>query len=140
VGNSLPASLGAALALKGSGKICVGIQPDGDFLFNPSTLWTAAHYEIPLLMVLFNNRSYYNDEEHQGVMAIHRGRPVENKTIGIRIEKPEVDFVQIASAYSVRGFGPVTEPNDINRILKEAVSYVKEKAQPAVVDVVTQNR
>ncbi|MBI3064464.1 MAG: thiamine pyrophosphate-binding protein [Deltaproteobacteria bacterium] len=140
VGNSLPASLGAALALKGSGKLCVGIQPDGDFLFNPSTLWTAAHYEIPLLMVLFNNRSYYNDEEHQGVMAVHRGRPVENKTIGIRIEKPEVDFVQIARGYSVRAFGPVTEPNDLNRILKEAVSYVKEKAQPAVVDVVTQNR
>jgi thiamine pyrophosphate-dependent acetolactate synthase large subunit-like protein len=140
VGNSLPASLGAALALKGSGKICVGIQPDGDFLFNPSTLWTAAHYEIPLLMVLFNNRSYYNDEEHQGVMAVHRGRPVENKTIGIRIERPEVDFVHIARGYSVRGFGPVTEPGDLNRILKEAVSYVKEKAQPAVVDVVTQNR
>jgi benzoylformate decarboxylase/acetolactate synthase-1/2/3 large subunit len=91
-------------------------------------------------MVLFNNRSYYNDEEHQGVMAIHRGRPVENKTIGIRIEKPDVDFVHIARGYSVRGFGPVTEPNDLNRILKEAVSYVKEKAQPAVVDVVTQNR
>ena len=140
VGNSLPASLGAALAAKGSGKFCVGIQPDGDFLFNPSTLWTAAHYEIPLLMVLFNNRSYYNDEEHQGVMATRRGRPIENKTIGIRIERPEVDFVQIAQGYSVRGFGPVTEPGDLNQTLREAVRYVKEQGQPAVIDVVTQNR
>jgi acetolactate synthase-1/2/3 large subunit len=140
VGNSLPASLGAALALKGSGAICVGIQPDGDFLFNPSCLWTAAHYEIPLLMILFNNRSYYNDEEHQRVMALHRGRPVENKTIGIRIEKPEIEFVHIARGYSVRGFGPVTEPQELYGTLKEAVNYINEKGQPAVVDVVTQNR
>ncbi len=140
VGNSLPASLGAALALKGSGEICVGIQPDGDFLFNPSALWTAAHYEIPLLMILFNNRSYYNDEEHQRVMALHRGRPVENKAIGIRIEKPEVEFVHLARGYSVRAFGPVMEPEELKGTLKEAVDYVKEKGQPAVVDVVTQNR
>jgi acetolactate synthase-1/2/3 large subunit len=140
VGISLPASVGAALALKGSGKLCVGIQPDGDFLFNPSTLWTAAHYEIPLLMILFNNRSYYNDEEHQRVMATHRGRPVENHTIGIRIEKPEVDFVQVARGYSVRGFGPVIEPGTLNQTLRDAIRYMKENSRPAVVDVVMQNR
>jgi acetolactate synthase-1/2/3 large subunit len=73
-------------------------------------------------------------------MALHRGRPVENKTIGIRIEKPEIEFVHIARGYSVRGFGPVTEPQELYGTLKEAVNYINEKGQPAVVDVVTQNR
>ncbi|MBI4528031.1 MAG: thiamine pyrophosphate-binding protein [Deltaproteobacteria bacterium] len=140
VGNGLPGSLGAALALKRSNKLCVGIQPDGDFLFNPSALWTAAHYEIPLLMIVFNNRSYYNDEEHQAVMARRRGRPVENKTIGIRLDKPAVNFARLAETYEVRGFGPVTQPSALRQALREGADYVKEKRLPAVVDVVMQNR
>ena len=140
VGGALPTAIGAALAFKGSGKICVGFQSDGDFLFGPSALWTAAHYEIPLLMIVFNNRSYYNDEEHQRIMAVERKRPVENHTIGIRLEKPNVNFARLAEAYDVRGFGPVTKPGALGRVLTEAVRYVKNKGRPAVVDVVTQNR
>jgi thiamine pyrophosphate-dependent acetolactate synthase large subunit-like protein len=140
VGAALPSSLGAALAFKGSGKICVGFQSDGDFLFGPSALWTAAHYEIPLLMIVFNNRSYYNDQEHQRIVAVERGRPVRNHTIGIRLENPNVSFARLAEAYEVRGFGPVNKPGGLGRVLREAVRYVKDKGRPAVVDVVTQNR
>lgn len=140
VGVALPASIGSALALKGTGKLCVGIQPDGDFLFNPGALWTAAHYEIPLLMIVFNNRSYYNDEEHQRTVAIARRRPVENRTIGIRLEGPNVNFARLAQAFEVRGFGPVYEPDQLRPELLEAIRHVKQKGQPAVVDVVMQNR
>ncbi len=140
VGVGLPSSLGAALAFKGSGKICVGFQPDGDFLFGPSALWTAAHYEIPLLMIVFNNRSYYNDQQHQKNVAIERKRPIENHTVGIRLERPNVNFARLAEAYEVRGFGPVTKPGELGQVLKEAVRYLKNNGQPAVVDVVTQNR
>lgn len=140
VGVGLPISLGAALALKGSGKICVGVQPDGDFLFNPSTLWTAVHHEIPLLMIVFNNRSYYNDEEHQRVVALDRGRPVENRHIGIRLDKPAVNFVKLAEAYEVQGFGPVTDPAELGKTLQMALRALKETGRPILVDVVTENR
>ena len=79
-------TLGAALAHKGSGKFCINIQPDGDLLFTVSSLWTAVHHQIQLLSIVCSNRSYFNDEEHQERIAIQRSRPVENKTIGIRIE------------------------------------------------------
>ena len=140
VGVGLPASLGAALALKGSGKLCVAVQPDGDFLFGPSALWTLAHHEIPLLIVLFNNRSYYNDEEHQRLVAIDRGRPVENRVIGIRLEKPNVNYARVAEGYGVRGIGPVTEPGELQGALRAAVRAIKETGQAVLVDVVTQNR
>ena len=91
-------------------------------------------------MIVFNNRSYYNDEEHQRIMAVERKRPVKNHTIGIRLEKPNVNFARLAEAYEVRGFGPVTAPGALGGVLKEAVRYVKNQGQPAVVDVVTQNR
>ena len=139
LGYGLPASLGAALAHKGSGKFCVDLQPDGDLLFTVSALWTAVHHKIPLLIIVCSNRSYFNDEEHQERMAIARGRPVENKTIGIRIEDPNVDFGTMARTYGAWGAGPITEPKDLNKVLGEAVKVVKE-GRPALVDVVCQMR
>jgi len=139
LGYGLPASLGAALAHKGSGKFCVDLQPDGCLLFTVSSLWTAVHHKIPLLIVVCSNRSYYNDEEHQERIAEVRGRPVENKTIGIRIEEPEVDFGAMARTYGCWGAGPITEPKDLIKTLREAVKVVKE-GKPALVDVVCQMR
>jgi acetolactate synthase I/II/III large subunit len=139
LGYGLPASLGAALAHKGSGKVCVDIQPDGDLLFTVSALWTAVHHKIPLLIVVCSNRSYFNDEEHQERIALVRKRPVENKTIGIRIEDPNVDFGAMARTYGCWGAGPITEPKDLIKTFREAVKVVKE-GKPALVDVVCQMR
>lgn len=140
LGYGLPASLGASLALKDSGKLCVDLQPDGDSLFTISGLWTAAHHKIPLLIVVCSNRSYYNDEEHQERMAKLRGRPVENKTIGIRIEDPAVDFAAMAKAYGIWATSPVTEPRDLQKALRDGLKIVKEEGKTALVDVVCQMR
>jgi thiamine pyrophosphate-dependent acetolactate synthase large subunit-like protein len=112
---------------------------DGDFLMTSNALWTAAKYEIPLLVVVLNNRSYYNDEEHQERMAKWRQRPVENKGIGIRIEEPAPDLAAIARALGVEGFGPVTEPEQLGAVLDKAIGIVQE-GKPAVVDVIAQPR
>jgi thiamine pyrophosphate-dependent acetolactate synthase large subunit-like protein len=139
VGYGLPSSIGAALGHKGSGRLCVSILGDGDFLMTSNALWTAAKYQIPLLVVVLNNRSYYNDEEHQERMARWRERPVENKGIGIRIEDPAPDLAAIARALSVAGFGPITEPDQLGGVLDKAIEIV-ENGKPAVVDVITQPR
>jgi thiamine pyrophosphate-dependent acetolactate synthase large subunit-like protein len=112
---------------------------DGDFLMTSNALWTAAKYQIPLLVVVLNNRSYYNDEEHQERMARARQRPLENKGIGIRIEDPAPDLATIARALHVDGFGPVTEPDQLGATLDKAIAVV-ESGKPAVVDVITQPR
>ena len=139
VGYGLPSSIGAALGHKGSGRLCVAILGDGDFLMTSNALWTAAKYQIPLLVVVLNNRSYYNDEEHQERMARWRQRPVENKGIGIRIEDPAPDLAAIARALSVDGFGPITEPDQLGPALDKAIEIVGD-GKPAVVDVITQPR
>ena len=59
----------AALALKGSGRVPVAVMGDGDFLMGVTALWTAVHYRIPGLMVIANNRSFFNDEMHQERVA-----------------------------------------------------------------------
>jgi thiamine pyrophosphate-dependent acetolactate synthase large subunit-like protein len=139
VGYGLPSSIGSALGFKDSGRLCVSIVGDGDFLMTSNALWTAAKYQIPLLVVVLNNRSYYNDEEHQERMARWRDRPVANKGIGIRIEEPAPDLAAIARALHVDGFGPIAEPDQLGPTLDKAIAIV-ESGKPAVVDVITQPR
>ena len=139
VGYGLPSSIGAALGHKESGRLCVSIIGDGDFLMTSNALWTAAKYQIPLLVLVMNNRSYYNDEEHQERMAKWRQRPVENKGIGIRIEDPAPDLAAISRALSVEAFGPITEPAQLGSTLDKAIALV-EQGKPVVVDIITQPR
>ena len=102
-------SVGAALALKGSGRLPVSICGDGDFLMGVTALWTAAHYRIPLLLVVANNRSFYNDEVHQERVARMRNRPVENKWIGQRMTDPDIDLAALARAQGALGIGPIDD-------------------------------
>ena len=139
VGYGLPSSVGAALGFKGSGRLCINVLGDGDFFMTSNALWVAAKYKIPLLTIIFNNHSYYNDEEHQERMAVRRDRPVGNKGIGIRIEDPDPDFAALARSLSVEGFGPVTDPDKLGATLDEAIKVV-QSGRPAVVDVSTQVR
>ena len=136
VGYSLPSAIGAALGHLGDGRLCVNLQGDGDFLMTSNALWTAAHHRIPLLTVILNNHSYYNDEEHQERMAVRRDRPVENKGIGIRIEDPQPDLGGIARALGVAGFGPVDAPGELRETIEEAIQVV-ESGEPAVIDITT---
>jgi thiamine pyrophosphate-dependent acetolactate synthase large subunit-like protein len=131
------ASVGASLPYRGTGTVCVNLQRDGELLYTTSALWTAANVEVPLLTVMTNNRTYYNDEEHQEKIAIARGRPPENKVVGMRMEKPPVDFANLARSFGISGEGPITDADKISPALERAVKTVKE-GKPALVDVVIQ--
>lgn len=139
LGFGLPASIGAALAYKGSGRLCISIIGDGDFLMTNSALWTAANKRIPVLLIVYNNRSYYQDHGHQLFMAQSRERPEGNVGMGIEIGDPNVDFATLARSYGVDSFGPVEEPEKLGAVLDEAIKVV-QAGKPALVDVYTQPR
>jgi acetolactate synthase I/II/III large subunit len=134
------ASIGAALALKGSGKLAVAIQSDGDMLMTSSALWTAAKHRIPLLMVMHNNQSYYNSEEHGMEVAKFRNRPVENAPIGTHVDDPTVDFAKMAQSFGVNAEGAVRNPADLRPALERGLKFVKEKQLPYLVDVIAEPR
>jgi len=126
-------TVGAGLALKGSGRIAVGIVGDGDFLMGATALWTATHYGIPCLLVVANNRSFYNDELHQERVAKERGRPVENKWIGQRIAGPDIDLAMMARSQGAVGFS-VADIQQLRPVMREAMQTV-EGGKVCVVDV-----
>jgi thiamine pyrophosphate-dependent acetolactate synthase large subunit-like protein len=106
---------------------------DGDFLMGNTAVWTAAHYQIPCLMIVCNNRSFYNDELHQGRMAAHRGRPEENRWIGQHIAEPDIDIAAMARAQGALGIGPVTKPADVQPAIEQGIAAVRG-GQVCVID------
>ena len=139
VGYNLPASLGAALANKKHGRFTLAFGGDGDFMFAPGTLWTAAHHKIPMLYIVHNNRAYHQEYMYLTAMAARHGRGVDKMDIGTTIKDPNIDYATVARGMGVHGEGPITDPKDLAPALARAVAVVKN-GETAVVDVVTDPR
>jgi acetolactate synthase I/II/III large subunit len=132
-------SLGVALAHRDAGRLVVDLQPDGDLMFDAGALWVAAKHRIPLLVVMYNNRAYYNDWEHQIRMAKLRGTPLERAHIGMDMDDPAPDFAAMAKAMGWYAEGPIERPGEIASALGRAIERVKA-GQPALLDTITQKR
>jgi acetolactate synthase-1/2/3 large subunit len=132
-------SLGVALAHKGTGRLVVDIAPDGDLMFDAGALWVAAKHEIPMLVVMFNNRAYYNDWEHQIRMARVRGTPPERANIGMDMRGPAVDFAGLARSMGWYAEGPIEDGPELGPALRRAIRQVKD-GQPALIDSITRFR
>jgi benzoylformate decarboxylase/acetolactate synthase-1/2/3 large subunit len=139
-GTQIGISLGVALAHKGTGRLVVDLQPDGDLMFDAGALWVAVYYEIPLLVVMFNNRAYYNDWEHQERLARHRGTPVERAHIGMEIDRPAPDFAALATSFGWYAEGPIDDPEQVAAAVGRAAEHVLATGMPALVDVVCQKK
>jgi benzoylformate decarboxylase len=125
VGTGPGHTIGAALALKDSGRLTIGVIGDGDYLMGVNALWTAAHFEIPVMVVVADNRSYFNDEMHQERVAEMRSRPAENRWIGQRIDDPRIDLVAIARAQGFEAEAPVTTTEALAKALKHGAEIVR---------------
>lgn len=133
-------SLGVALAHRNTDRLVVDLQPDGDLLYDPGALWTAAAHRLPLLVVMYNNRAYYNDWNHQIDVARDRGRSLDRVDVGVGIIEPAPDFAAMARSLGWQAWGPVTDPDEIERTVRQAAELVLERRQPALVDVVCAHR
>ncbi len=136
-------SVGAALANRDLGRFSVSFQGDGDMMYAPGVLWTAAHHNIPMLMVMHNNRGYHQELMHVQRLSAFRNRVANNGKdlgpIGTSIMNPDIDYAKLAQSMGWWGKGPVKDPADLASTLREAVAAVKS-GQPALVDVWTQPR
>ena len=139
IGYGAPASVGGALANRKHGRLSVAIQTDGDMMYAPGVLWTAAHHKIPYLCVMNNNRAYHMELMHVQRMCNARNRGVDRGAIGSQLTDPNIDYAKLAQSMGVYAEGPITNPNDLGPALRRAIAVVK-RGEPALVDVVTQAR
>jgi thiamine pyrophosphate-dependent acetolactate synthase large subunit-like protein len=127
-------AVGAALALRGGDRLPVAVLGDGDYLMGLTALWTGVHYRVPVLIIVANNESFFNDELHQERMAHLRGRPVENRWIGVRMSDPAMDLAELARGQGAIGYGPVRTVDELAAAIRQAIADVRAGAV-AVIDV-----
>ena len=139
IGYGAPAAVGAALANRKHGRLTVNIQCDGDMMYAPGILWTAAHHRIPLLNIMHNNRGYHQEVMQVQIMANQHNRGVDRARIGTTIDDPPVDYAKLAQSMGMYGEGPVSDPKDLAAALLRGIEVVK-RGEPAMIDVVTQPR
>jgi acetolactate synthase-1/2/3 large subunit len=139
VGYGAPAAVGAALAHKKHGRLSVAIQNDGDLMYAPGILWTAAHHRVPLLSVMHNNRAYHQEVMHLVRMAARHQRGVSTAKIGTTLDDPFIDYAKLAQSMGVYAEGPISDPNALGPAIGRALAVVR-KGEPALLDVVTQPR
>jgi len=140
IGYGLPAAVGAAFAHREADRrLCVNIQNDGDSMYAPGALWTAAHHKVPMLTIMWNNRAYHQEIMHLQRMANWRQRGIENPHIGTTIWDPYINYAKLAEALGHVGIGPITDPKDLAGAIKRGLDAVK-MGEPVLIDVVTQPR
>ncbi|HEX4425275.1 MAG TPA: thiamine pyrophosphate-binding protein [Terriglobales bacterium] len=138
-GYGAPASVGAALANRKHGRLSVNIQTDGDLMYAPGILWTAAHHNIPILNIMHNNRAYHAEVLAVQRMANQNDRGIDRAGIGTVMDDPAIDFAKLAQSMGVYAEGPIANPRDVSGAIRRAIAVVK-RGEPALVDVVTQAR
>jgi acetolactate synthase-1/2/3 large subunit len=139
VGYYAPASVGAALANKKHGRISVSLQPDGDLMVAPGALWTAAKYQVPLLIVMQNNRAYHQEVMWFQRAALQRKRSLELTQEGFGLDNPNIDFAKMAESMGVGSSGPISDPKELAAAIRRGIGVVK-RGEPYLIDVITQPR
>jgi acetolactate synthase I/II/III large subunit len=139
IGYGAPSAVGAALANKKHGRLSVNIQCDGDLMYAPGVMWTAAHHRIPLLTIMHNNRAYHQEVMQVQIMADRHSRGVDRVKIGTAIDDPGIDYAKLAQGMGLYAEGPISDPKDLGPAIHRALDVVK-RGEPALVDVHTQPR
>ena len=139
LGYCIGACVGAALAAKHRERIVINIQTDGDLNYVPGSLWTAAHHQLPMLVVMHNNRAYHQELMYAQYLAGVRGRGGDRAHIGTTFRNPDISYAKLGEAYGVESEGPIEDPDELYAALARGVAAVKE-GRPYLVDVITQPR
>ena len=144
VGYGAGAAVGGALANRDiGGRFSISIQGDGDLMYAPGVLWTAAKHKIPLLSVMHNNRGYHQELMHVQRLSSFRNRVAslgnDLGPIGTSIMNPDIEYHKLAESMGWWAKGPIKDPDQLGPAVKEAVAAVKS-GQPALLNVWTQPR
>ncbi|MEM4855939.1 MAG: thiamine pyrophosphate-dependent enzyme, partial [Sulfolobales archaeon] len=111
MGFGLPAAIGAKIARPD--KVVINLDGDGSFLMTMNNLATAVDYNIPIITVVFDNRSLGLVRQVQELFF--RGR-----VVGVDFG-PSTDYVKLAESFGAVGYD-VTDYNDLRESLKKALN------------------
>jgi benzoylformate decarboxylase len=126
LGFGLPAVVGVKLALPQ--RPVVGLLGEGSAMYAIQGLWTAAHYDLPVVFVICNNAQYRILKS--GLLAFRSEPAKQGKFVGMDLVQPEIDFVALAKSLGVAA-ERVTKAQEVGPALKQALS----RHGPSLLDI-----
>jgi len=126
LGFGLPAAVGVKLALPH--RPVVGLVGEGSAMYAIQGLWTAAHYDLPVVFVICNNAQYRILKA--GLLAFRSEPAKQGKFIGMDLVQPEIDFVKLAESMGVAA-QRITKAQEVGPALRQALS----RRCPSLIDV-----
>ncbi len=99
IGVALPQAAGIQLAHPD--RPVVVLSGDGSAMYSAAALWTLAHYRLPVVAVIFNNRGYRILKQRTRAIGGHSAET--GDYVAMDIDAPAVDFMALAQAHGVAG-------------------------------------
>lgn len=134
LGWGIGAALGVKVARPDQQVVC--LVGDGALLFGQvEALWTAARYEIPVIIVVMNNRSYDNERNRiQNNSPLLSNQDTRDlwKDVSCYLGDPLVDFSGLARSFAIPA-ERATDPAGFRKALKRAIAVTRE-GRPYLID------
>lgn len=131
IGWGLPGALGVQLGAPG--KKVVAVSGDGSAAWSMQGLWTASRYHLPITFIITNNATYRQVKlVRKGILGDY---PLNEKHLGMELDEPVINFSELAQSMGVQGIRVDRSEN-----LASALSNALESDQPALVEVIVENR
>jgi acetolactate synthase I/II/III large subunit len=122
IGPGLPLGIGVAVA---TGRKTIVVNGDGGFMFHVGELSTAAQYQVPIVVIIFNDGGY-------GVLRGLQSNAFEGRFNGTELQTP--DFVQLAESMGVKGLHA-----DNADELEEQLAAAMEMTGPVLINLNVHN-
>jgi acetolactate synthase-1/2/3 large subunit len=135
LGTGLPKMVGIGLAAKERGGFAVGFNGDGDLFYVPTTIWTAVHHHIPVLVLVRDNGGYQGEGGHVTWTSEYRDRSTSKKAVATDIQNPWIDIAALARAQGAYAEGPIKDPNELGPAIARAFKVMKEQSTFALISV-----
>lgn len=131
LGWGVGASLGVKIARPDNQVVC--LVGDGTMLFGQlESLWSFSRYDVPVIIVVFNNRSY--DGPRNRMFNLSQHTQEKRKDIACYLGDPDVSFVGVAEGFGIKG-EVVSSPDQIKPAMKRAIQATKD-GKPYLIDAI----
>ena len=131
IGFGLPGGLGVKLACPE--KEVLVLSGDGSAAWSMQTFWTAAHYRIPVIMIITNNGTYRQVKNVR--KRILGDYPLNEPHLGMEIDNPVISFMALAKSMGVSGC-------QVHKAveLSKAIENGRNCKEPYLIEVFVENR